>query len=45
MEKSEIRQNAADMIYLTACAINGKKPKQARIDAINLPEFFEVCSV
>ena len=43
MEKAEIRKNAADMIYLTACAINGKKPKQARIDALDLPKLFEVC--
>lgn len=43
MEKSEYRKNAADMIYLTACAINGKKPRQARIDALDLPKLFEVC--
>ena len=43
MEKREFRKNAADMIYLTACAINGKKPKQARIDALDLPKLFEVC--
>ena len=43
MEKREFRKNAADMIYLTACAINGKKPKQERIDALDLPKLFEVC--
>ncbi len=43
MDKREFRKNAADMIYLTACAINGKKPKQERIDALDLPKLFEVC--
>ena len=43
MEKREFRKNAADMIYLTACAINNKKPKQERIDRLNLPKLFEVC--
>ncbi|SEL28082.1 Uncharacterised nucleotidyltransferase [Ruminococcus sp. YRD2003] len=43
MEKSEFRKNAADMIYLTACAINNKKPKQERIDSLDLPKLFEVC--
>lgn len=43
MDKREFRKNAADMIYLTACAINGKKPKQERIEALDLPSLFEVC--
>lgn len=43
MEKSEFRRNAADMIYLTACAVNGRKPKQERIEALDLPKLFEVC--
>ena len=43
MEKSEFRKNASDMIYLTACAINGRKPKQERIDNLDLPKLFEVC--
>lgn len=43
MEKSEFRRNAADMIYLTACVINGRKPKQERIEALDLPKLFEVC--
>ena len=43
MEKREFRKNAADMIYLTACAINGRKPKQERIDNLDLPKLFEVC--
>ena len=42
MEKAEFRRNAADMIYLTACAINNKKPKQERIDRLELPKLFEV---
>ena len=29
------------MIYLTACAINGKTPKQERIDNLDLPALFE----
>lgn len=43
MEKREFRRNAADMIYLTACVINGRKPKQERIEALDLPKLFEVC--
>ena len=43
MEKCEFRKNAADMIYLTACAINGKIPKQKRVEALDLPKLFEVC--
>ena len=43
MEKAEFRRNAADMIYLTACAVNGRKPKQERIDRLDLPKLFEVC--
>lgn len=43
MEKHEFRKNAADMIYLTACAINNKNPKQERIDNLDLPKLFEVC--
>ena len=43
MEKREFRKNAADMIYLTACAINNKKPRQERIDNLDLPKLFEVC--
>lgn len=43
MEKREFRKNAADMIYLTACAINNKKPKQERIEKLDLPKLFEVC--
>ena len=43
MEKSEFRKNAADMIYLTSCVFNKKKPKQERIDKLDLPKLFEVC--
>ena len=43
MEQAEFRKNAADMIYLTTCAINNEKPKQERIEKLNLPELFEVC--
>ncbi|MCR4794059.1 MAG: nucleotidyltransferase family protein [Ruminococcus sp.] len=43
MEKSEFRKNAEDMIYLTACAINGITPKQERINTLDMPKLFEVC--
>ena len=43
MEKSEFRKNAADMIYLAACAINGRTPKQERVNSLDLPKLFEVC--
>ncbi len=43
MEKCEFRKNASDMIYLTACAINGKTPKQKRVEALDLPNLLEVC--
>lgn len=43
MEKSEFRKNAADMIYLTSCVFNKMKPKQERIDKLDLPKLFEVC--
>lgn len=43
MEKHEFRKNAADMIYLTACAINEKIPKQKRIEALDIPKLYEVC--
>jgi hypothetical protein len=42
MDKAEFRRNAADMTYLTACAINGRKPRQERIDRLDLPKLFEV---
>ncbi len=43
MEKPEFRRNATDMIYLTACAINGRKPSPERIEKMDLPKLFEVC--
>ena len=43
MDKQEFRKNASDMVYLTACAVNGIKPKQERIEKLDLPKLFEVC--
>ncbi|MBP5578158.1 MAG: nucleotidyltransferase family protein [Ruminococcus sp.] len=43
MEKSEFRKNAEDMIYLTACAVNNRKPSQERIVDLDLTKLFEVC--
>ena len=40
--KSEFRKNAADMIYLTACAINDRTPRQERVERLELPNLFEV---
>lgn len=42
MEKSEFRKNAYDMIYLTACAVNGKVPKKERVEKIDKEKLFEV---
>ena len=36
MEKAEFRKNAADMIYLTACAVNGITPKKERLDSMDI---------
>ena len=43
MEEREYSKNAEDMIYLTACVMNGNKPDQERISALDLPKLFEVC--
>ena len=43
MTKEEYRKNAYDMIYLTACAVNGKVPDENRIQALDLPSLFRVC--
>lgn len=43
MEMTEFRKNAADMIYLTACAVNSRIPKKERIEKLDLPKLFEVC--
>jgi len=43
MEKRELRKNATDMIYLTACAINGEVPKSGWTAGLDLPKLFEVC--
>ena len=43
MEKSEFQKNAADMIYLTACSINGIKPEQDKLADLDMHKLFEVC--
>lgn len=43
MEKSEYRENAYAMIYLTTCAINGKIPEQEQLAHLDLEPLFEVC--
>lgn len=43
MEKSEYRKNAYAMIYLSACAVNGKVPKAERLQKYDLDTVFEVC--
>lgn len=43
MEKHEFRKNAADMIYLIACVVNGKTPKAQRVENMNIDQLFEVC--
>ena len=43
MEKSEFRNTAEDMIDLTACAVNNRKPSQERIVDLDLTKLFEVC--
>ena len=43
MEITEYRKNAADMIALMRCAINGEKPDAALTEQLDLPKLFEVC--
>lgn len=43
MTKEEYRRNAYDMIYLTACAVNGKIPEKERIEGLDFPNLFDVC--
>ena len=43
--KNELSKNAADMIYLTACALNRKVPKQERVERLDLTKLFEVCQM
>lgn len=43
MENSEFRRIAGDMIYLTACAVNGKIPDKERIEKLDLQKLFTVC--
>ena len=43
MEKQEFRKNAGDMMYLAACAVNGKTPSKTRVERMDLKGLFEVC--
>ena len=43
MEKEKFHKNAYDMIYLTRCAMDGKKPDPEHLQDLNLEELFEVC--
>lgn len=43
MEKRDYKRNAYAMIYLTACAVNGKTPRAEKIQSIDLEQLFEVC--
>ena len=43
MDKQEYRKNAGDMLYLAACAINGRTPSAGRISRMDLDSVFYVC--
>lgn len=43
MTKTEYRKTASDMIYLTKCAIRGKKPDTGRVAEMDMEALFEVC--
>ncbi len=43
MEKNQYKKNAEDMLYLTICAVKGKKPDNKRIEIMDLDGLFEVC--
>lgn len=43
MEKQAYLKNAYDMIYLTQCAVNGKKPDPARVSEMDFDGVFEAC--
>lgn len=43
MNQTEYQKNAKDMLYLTICAITGKKPEAERIQDLNLETLFQVC--
>ena len=43
MEKNDFRKNAYDMIYLAACAVNGKVPKAERVADMSLDDLLYVC--
>ncbi len=43
LEKNDFRKNAYDMIYLAACAVNGKVPKAERVADMSLDDLLYVC--
>ncbi len=43
MEKQAYLKNAYDMVYLTQCAVNGKKPDPDRVSEMDLDGVFEIC--
>lgn len=43
MDNNEFRKNAYDMLYLTACAVNGKVPSAERVAGIDLEDLLSVC--
>ena len=43
VEITEYRKNAADMIALVRCAVNGETPDAALTGQLDLPKLFEVC--
>ena len=43
MEKNEFRRYAGIMIYLTSCALDGRKPSLKRLENIDMNKLFEVC--
>lgn len=43
MEKNQYKKNAEDMLYLTVCAVKGKKPDSKRMETMDLDGLFKVC--
>ena len=43
MDKQEYRKNAGDMLYLAACAVNGRAPSAGRVSRMDLGSVYAVC--
>lgn len=43
MDRKEVRRNAYDIIYLTACAVNGDIPDMKKIEGYDLEQMYKVC--